>query len=317
MLVSLFGGRWRKVWLAMFTAYLDDSGSDPKQHIANATALIIPAKKILALEREWDKLRQKHHFHSFHMAEFSTPNKKPDSEFAKWNEEESKAVFTSIRNVCKKYGVKVISFTVNKEEYDEIAPEFFRRRAGMFHYTWAVRHVLSHVMQWRLRAGIKNPLEYVFDSMGRDQKKNLSRQEIVNLMDEAEEDASEKGLAGEYANWAFGDRRCIPGLQCVDVLAWTSYQFGLQAYRNKPMVADARIAWADFIKCGDGNWLFPIVIKKEHLKKWVASEIADGRSFKRFEERDKRLASLQGGKNAKPRVREIRCDREKGILGST
>jgi hypothetical protein len=46
-----------KVHLAMFTIYLDDSGTDPSQPVAIASALIIPAPRIIALEREWYKLR--------------------------------------------------------------------------------------------------------------------------------------------------------------------------------------------------------------------------------------------------------------------
>jgi hypothetical protein len=35
---------------AVFTVYLDDSGIDPNQKIANATALIIPTAQIVKLD---------------------------------------------------------------------------------------------------------------------------------------------------------------------------------------------------------------------------------------------------------------------------
>ena len=49
--------RWKEVQLVMFTVYIDDSGSDPNQPVANATALIVPGRRILALQREWDALK--------------------------------------------------------------------------------------------------------------------------------------------------------------------------------------------------------------------------------------------------------------------
>ena len=47
MLVSVLGKEWRKAFVVAFTVYLDDSGTDPSQKVANATALIIPASRIL------------------------------------------------------------------------------------------------------------------------------------------------------------------------------------------------------------------------------------------------------------------------------
>src|SRR5271155_4361077 len=45
--------RWRDVFLAMFRAYIDDSGTDPEQQVAIASMLIMPATRIPALDREW------------------------------------------------------------------------------------------------------------------------------------------------------------------------------------------------------------------------------------------------------------------------
>jgi hypothetical protein len=93
MLVSAWGSRWNQVQLVMFTAYIDDSGSDPRAAVANATALIIPAKRIVALEREWNTLKTKWGFSCFHMAEFAARNGDDEPQFAKWNDYQHKRVF--------------------------------------------------------------------------------------------------------------------------------------------------------------------------------------------------------------------------------
>jgi hypothetical protein len=131
MLVSLWGKRWKKVHLAMFTVYIDDSGTAPEQKVAIATALIIPAKRIVALEREWDALKKREGFTSFHMAEFSARNQK--SGFADWPEPKRERVYRQVRAITKKYGVAAVTFAVYKKDYDEVVPEDMRNTAGRFH----------------------------------------------------------------------------------------------------------------------------------------------------------------------------------------
>jgi len=286
MLVRCYGDHWKDVHLAMFTAYIDDSGSDPKQYVANATTLIIPATKIVALQREWDALREKEGFSEFHTSEFIAKN--PKSDFANWNDVKHARVFRKVRNICKRYAVQAMSFTVYKSDYDEIVPKSLREDCGTFHYTWAIRQLLAHTAQWRSYHQV-SPLEYVFDWMG-EKRKNPRRKEIEDVMDQAEEEAIANGRTGEYANWSFRYRKDIPGLQCVDVLAWCVYQYGLMAYCQRPMINKALIAWDDFTKCKGGKWGFDVTITRAALEKWVALELADGRSTKRFAEwKDRKL----------------------------
>ena len=53
------GARWKGVAVVPFTVYLDDSGTSPSQHVAIASAVIIPASRLLLLEREWERLRRR------------------------------------------------------------------------------------------------------------------------------------------------------------------------------------------------------------------------------------------------------------------
>jgi hypothetical protein len=101
-------------------------------------------------------------------------------------------------------------------------------------------------------------------------------------MEQAEESWASKGFPGEFSNWSFDNGKLIPGLQCVDVLAWSVYQYGLFVYQKKPMNPFATIAWDDFSKHRDGKWGYIVTVERNNLAKWADLEIADGRSIEKF-----------------------------------
>ncbi len=135
------------MYLDMFRSYIDDSGTDPKQAVATATALIIPGRTIPSLEVEWNQLCRKFKFSGFHTSEFVCRN--PKSDFANMDDATQAHVFERVRTICKKYGVFSVSVTVNKTDYDEIVPRELRQHTGKHHYTWAVRSLLVHLARWR------------------------------------------------------------------------------------------------------------------------------------------------------------------------
>lgn len=281
-LVSAWGSRWQHVNLAMFTAYIDDSGTDPQQQVANATVLIIPANRIIALESEWTRLREKENFSNWHTSEFVARARNPKSEFANWDDAKHERVFRRVREICKKYCVQPMSFSVYKKDYDEVVLPHLPY-ADRYHYTWAIRSLLSHTERWRAFTKLPEPLEYVFSWMG-EKRHNTRRQEIEDLMDQAEEESKEKGIPGEFEHWTFRRSREIPGLQCVDALAWSVYQYGLLVFCKKPLCEDAKVAWNDFGKYLGGKWGFDVTVTRKNLQTWVEKELADGRSEKRFRE---------------------------------
>ena len=197
------GSRWKKVYLAMFTVYIDDSGSDPKQQIANATALIVPAAQIVRLEQHWDKFKGKYGFSCFHTSEFVAKNGKKEPKFSEWDEETRLRVFRRVREISKKFGVSAISITVNKKDYDEVVPAAIRAHAGKYHYTWAIRSLLSHLVQWRSNRNIPLPLEYVFDRL----EEKPRKREIEDVLDQAEEQAIEEEGLGNLQTGAFAGAR--------------------------------------------------------------------------------------------------------------
>lgn len=276
--MSGWGANWTEVNLVMaqlYTAYIDDSGTDPKQQVAIATALVIPASRIQMLQMEWDVLRLNEVFSSFHMAEFSSPTPPSDSDFVGWEPKKHGQVYETVREIIKDYGAVTVSFAVFKKDYDEVVPPDMRKNAGEFHYTWAVRHLVAALEKWRTYRKVSAPFEFVFDYM---HKRDKRRAEIEEVMEQGEEIAP-----GVYSNYSFRQRERFPGLQCVDVLGWVSYQFALKVFCGKPLVPDAEIGWDDFEGHREG-WRLAATIKRSELERWVKLEKETGVSQPFFDE---------------------------------
>jgi len=284
LLLSVWGRRWREVELVMFTVYIDDSGTSPSQHIAIATALVIPAAQILRLESEWDTLQAKEGFSDFSMSEFVYAN--PKSEFAGWDEPKRERVFRRVRQISKKYGTGAFSVAVNKQDYDDIFHGELRSGIGEHHYTWAVHHLLSFLDVWRTQGRKKPPFEYVFHWM----QDRESKTEIENAMERAEDSFIEEGLGLEFfLNYSFRKSKGIPGLQCVDAISWVCYQLALHVFRDKPMHPYAEIGWNDFEgDSGPEGWLRAVAIKREDLQKWFEELQANPENLERLKRLEKK-----------------------------
>ena len=249
----------------MLTAYVDDSGTDPNQAVAIASAWIIPGRQIIRLENEWNTLKNKHGFSSWHTSEFLAKNK--DCEAANWDNPKLDRVFSRVRQITKRYGVKVVTFAVSKRDYDDAIPSELRKYSGTFHYTWAVRNLLDRLLGWRRSLKIP-PLQYVFDWLDPKADKQKKR-EIEAAIDQAEEAATQNGFAGEFKNYGFGSREEIPGLQCSDLLAWAGFQQTLWTMHKKPLSSYAEIAWADFDATLDPSWREVLAVSKSELQRWA------------------------------------------------
>lgn len=276
---------------AKYIAYIDDSGTDPQQQVAIATALVVPATRIQRLQVDWDAMRVREVFSSFHMSEFSTPTPSRKSEFWGWEEEKHEKVYEDVREIIKDYGALTVSFAVHKKDYDEVVPRDIRENAGKFHYTWAVRHLIAGLEKWRQFYKIAAPFEIIFDFM---KKSDVRRKEIEDVMEQIEE-----LNPGIYSNHSFRRRELLPGLQCVDMLGWISYQFALHVFCGKPLVPDAVTGWEDFEAYSQqrDGWRLAATLKRSELERWIKLEKEQGLSKPFFDQwRAKKLSLIQGSR---------------------
>lgn len=279
MLVSVWGKRWCEVELVMLTLYIDDSGTDPKQPVAIATALIIPALQIARLESEWDTLKEKEGFSEFHTSVFVARN--PDSEFSDWPDEKQDRVFARVRQISKKYGVRAVSIAVNKKDYDELVPLEFRNYVGKHHYTWAVRQLLSYIAKFS-PAGAA-PQEWVFQWMGGPSDKR--RKEIENLMEQIQWIADKCQVPADYTNYSFRKSKEIPGLQCVDAISWVCHRKARFLFNKTPIHKFAEIGWREFEgHQGEAGWMIAVTVVRPKLQKAIQNTLLDGTAMRLFAE---------------------------------
>jgi hypothetical protein len=196
----------------MFRVHIDDSGTDPGQQVAIATALIMPAVRMAALNREWKALTEKEGFADFHMSVCVAKNEK--SQFAGWSDEKQQRVISRVRQIGKKFGLKGFSICICKADYDELVlPRL--PYADKYHYTWAIRNLIDLLDKWGSVSNVTVPFEYIYDWM-EPKTQREAKDEIDTVMAQAEDEACQLGLAGRYTNYSFCRRQDIPGLQCAD-----------------------------------------------------------------------------------------------------
>jgi hypothetical protein len=264
----------------MFTVHIDDSGTDPNQAVAIATALIVPASRIVALDREWRALIEKEDFPDFHMSVCVARNKK--SHFADWDNDKQQRVISRVRQIGKKYGSRAFSLTVHKADYDAVVTDELREFAGTFHYTWAIRNMIGLLDGWAKLKNVTLPFEYIYDWMDPKAQRE-AKAEIVTVMDQAEHLAIQAGKPGRYTGYSFRHREEIPALQCNDALAWTCYQYAQLAHLKIPLSEMAEECWDDYSNHPADEWLYAATMTRAQLEDWVRREQEQGLpDFDRF-----------------------------------
>lgn len=280
LLLSVRGCEWKKVNLVLFTLYIDDSGTDPRQHVAIATALVIPAAQINRLQNEWDRFSRKEKFATFHTSEFAARNPKKEPIFAEWDNIKQAQIFGRVREFCKKYGSRAISVAVNKADYDEVVTGDIRAFLGQTHYGWAVRQLILHINV--LFPPSSNPREFVFQWIERHEP---SRREIENIMDQMQFFAERSGDPADYGDPHFRKSVGMPGLQCADAVSWISYQYAIHLYKKSPLHRLVPESWEHFEgpKSLDG-WLRAVAIRKKNLVTSIEQANSTPNVFKFYDE---------------------------------
>jgi hypothetical protein len=150
---------------------------------------------------------------------------------------------------------------------------------------------------WRKNKKIKEPFQYIFDwqKIGSD-----AREEIDDLMGQATE------WHKQPMHHDFKLRKQTPGLQCVDLIAWITFQLGLNNFHSKPMEGLASECISDFEnyhpngKVGaDKKWFQVPTVLRPALKKWFAAEIEKGLSLSWFRDWYKRHPSREAALNVR------------------
>ncbi len=236
----------------MFTVYFDDSGTAPDSRVAIASALVIPGAKIPHLEREWETFRKKEDFSYFHSSAAAAHNVKEG--FGNWSATKTERVFARVRQIAKKYSIGpqgAGAFAVNKTEYDAVVPAKLKKSLGGHHYTFAVGEMLTTLQKWTEGKRV----EYIFDWI---EPHEPSRKEIEGVLSRR-----------EIRTYAFRSKKDIPGLQCVDQIAWAcNLHARAQFFGNTP-TALSETAYNDYGGPLENGWLRALTLRKPGLQEYV------------------------------------------------
>jgi hypothetical protein len=168
---------YRRVYVAVLTAYFDDSGTHPASPVALVAGWISPVAQWKKLIREWNKAKTEFGFETLHMSELIANN--PKSAFADkdyWNENRKAKLLKRLREIIGQHGGQGFEHSVSKRDYDDLVQGENRLHLGHFHYTYAVEACIGEIEKWRTSKNIQEPTEYIFDRMAKGSaKKEIER----------------------------------------------------------------------------------------------------------------------------------------------
>ena len=221
------------VYVAFFTIYFDDSGTNLESPVAIAAAWIAPIEIWKKFEGEYEGIKSKYGFKCLHTAELVSGNQ--HSEFALWDDDKKSAVIRRIVQVSLKYASAGWSIAINKKDYDDLVPTPLREKMGKYHYTWAVRSLVGFVERWREKHTLE-PTEYIFDRMNNNRSDAEKRTEIESMFDSTSDSKDALHRYGIYKGCLSFRWRCdVLPLQASDLWAWTSYQRSHHQVTSKPV----------------------------------------------------------------------------------
>lgn len=232
-----------KTLIPMFTLYCDDSGTHSQSEIAVAALLIARVEQWDKFTDDWNRANEKENFGVFHMADFV--GKYEQFKQPEWaGKDKRDRTIKRLINIIQTRAQFAISCAVAKSAYDEVAAEnrdhpFFRAHKN--HYTFAVRHCISHLESWRFKYKYAEPVQYVFDRLSK------GKGEIDELMDRGLSggDLAMKVYGIHRGGWSFQDKSVVIQLQAADIWAWENYKYTIDSFL--PAKADKKPMRQSFI----------------------------------------------------------------------
>jgi hypothetical protein len=272
----------------MFTVYVDDSGTHTEAKIAAGACCVSSIRLWKRYERDWIAVEKDEGFQHFHMSAFAAC--RPDAwcracrrgdtdekghPWREWTERKRRRVLKRLLPIiCEnlRFGT---GWAIVKADYDELIPTELKEKTGE-PFTYAFQCCGGQLRKWREFYKITGPMEYVFDLMPHQSK----RDEIASLFVRSIERAD---IAPRYGmtpqSLSFKDKKRIRQLLSADTLAWATVQELLHAEGIRPINAssDAEIVCRTFElarpKMSMGYQT------REQLGEWARKEIAAQRSL--------------------------------------
>lgn len=195
--------------MAFLAAYFDDSGTHKQSETAVCAGYVASVEQWKEFERNWREADDEDHFLPFHATDCLAGRE----QFHGWDEERKYRVIRRLIGIINLRVRKGFISAVVKKDYEEIVPEWIKARSGKHHYTFCVWSCLAFISEWRQERSISEPLQYVFDIMGK------GKGEIMAAFDSFMEFERADDIGAFKGGLSFQNKKSIVQLQAADMIA--------------------------------------------------------------------------------------------------
>jgi hypothetical protein len=248
----------------MLTAYFDDSGTSPSNHVAAVAGYVGSVAQWERFNIEWKQLLSEFGVKAMHRSALESSK----GEFFGWTSAKKIEFIVRAQKIIKKRTYLPVGSAVIKADFDEVIPKRMREHAGG-HFGWCVTETLALANRWAQNRKHADPIDWVFEAGTKGQPK-------VNEMFNRLYAIPEARKRLRINSWSFRDKSLLP-LQAADVVAYETYKF-VQNQVVDSGKFPVRLSAIDLL--GEKNE-YLLMWDKKRLSRWV-------------EENRKRLPKLLG-----------------------
>jgi hypothetical protein len=182
---SIRAGSWEKVRIALFTAYVDESGTHDASRFIGVGGVIADADQWAKFEQGWRKALADADIPYSHMKEFafnSGPFKKwasPTKEF----EPQRRVFMKSLCDCIVNIGAYTFGAVITREHYNTLVPDDMRDYMGT-PYAFLGRYCIARVGVWAQQNSPDEPVNLIFER-GQPQSTLRFQHRIISANEEA------------------------------------------------------------------------------------------------------------------------------------
>jgi hypothetical protein len=191
----------------------------------------------------WKETLDQYGLEYFHMADCMTAKQSP---YCDLSEDDYKRLLKQLIATVNLRTRMGFSVGIPKTVYDLFAPDRFKKYYAKDHYTFAVKCCIGLIWRWRMRFGIKEPMQYVFDNVNKGPKQ--IRAQIGQIWEDVHSDSAVREKYGlqELDGSLFQSKKLFRPLQAADLLAWHMHDYMINCVAHgKDKLHDARPSFLD------------------------------------------------------------------------
>ena len=210
--------------LVLAESYFDESNTHGGTDRLCVGGYIFRKEKAEEHAERWGQMLTKWGLGCFHMVDCAHNVE----EFERLSKDECDLAARDAIKIIKETASAGVCVTVLESDYNEIIPKFGFIGSA---YDSSARDILTGVSAWMDAENFQGAMHYFFEA-GADTENNASTC-IMRMMTDPELKAEAR-----YAGHSFVPKKCSPGVQAADILAWHAGQDCKRALRGDPIRKD-------------------------------------------------------------------------------